>query len=506
MTRTALWSLSDLTRAGEFAERLIRLDWRIVASRETVELLSAQGLPVEGVADLTSMHEDYGFPPTLHPRIEHALTADNGRRIDLVYVVPYDLSIGNDVGGRTLLALAVKGQRTAVMCPTDMERVLDAMTAEGNIPETLRQELADKASYQIASHYLSLLNDRRRLDYLLGHADRELLHGENPYQSPATAFACEENDPLSLSAMRQVSGETPCFTNMADADSIVHTLSLAAEAFQTRGNTAQYLCVAAKHGNACGMGADAVSPSEAIVKALWGDPLAIWGGEMATNFPIDENLANSLFRSEKRLQRFGNAFWMLDLIMAPAFTPEAIAVLGKRKERKLFANEALASPRVAKPEFSYRMVRGGFLRQPPATYVLDLADCQVQGPAFSEEQRIAIILAWAAAFSSNHGGNEVALARGGSLLSVGGGPSTIAAARVAIARAVERGHNLHGSAFAADAFFPFSDAPEALACAGATAGIVPAGGKNAALVADTFQTHGVTVAYLPEPYRGFCRH
>jgi phosphoribosylaminoimidazolecarboxamide formyltransferase/IMP cyclohydrolase len=506
MKRTALFSLNDTSCAVEFADQLIRSGWDIMASSETVELLRNKGLAVRDIAAFTGVKENYGFPPTLHPKVEYALTADDQLRIDLVYVNPYPPAKGNDVGGRTLLALAVKGGRLAVMDADDMKKVLSELSETGEVSGTLQSELADKASFEIAKHYLSLVKDRERYDFLLGRFSYELLNGENPYQIPASAFVVEEKDPLSLMSFNQLSGDAPCFTNMADADCILQTLCLAAEAFRLNTGSVPYLCVAAKHGNACGMGVSKASPSEAIEKALWGNPVAIWGGEVITNFPIDEPSSALLFKSDRRKCLLGDDSWMLDLVMAPSFTQDAVAVLGKRKGRKLLENGALLSPALARSGFLLRPVRGGFLRQPRANYVLNLAECCVKGRIFTEQELNSLIIGWAVTFSSNHGGNEVALAKDSALLSVGGGPSTVDAARIAVMRAIHNGHDAKGAAFSADAFFPFTDAPSVLCEAGVCVGSVPEGGRLDAEIKDFFLSHGLTVAYLPEACRGFCRH
>jgi len=507
MKPIALFSLNDTSYADQFAEQLIKSGWDIIASSETVGLLRNKGLPVQDIADFTGVKENYGFPPTLHAKVEYALTANGQPRIDLVYVIPYPLSMGNDVGGRTLLALAVKGGRTAVMSIGDMERAVSAISETGEVPQNLRLELADKACFEIAMHYSSLAANREKYDFLSGRFSYDLLNGENPYQVPASAFVSEiEDDPLSLLNFRQVSGEAPCFTNMADADCILKTICLAAEAFMLNTGSVPYLCVAAKHGNACGMGASKESPAQAVEKALLGNPRSIWGGEVITNFPVDEQLAKLLFKSERRERLLGDSHWMLDLVMAPSFTSEAISVLGKRRERKLFENGALHSPSLKKSGFAYRTVRGGFLRQPPADYILDLHACQLVGHSLSESEISSLIAAWAVAFTSSHGGNEIALVKDSALLSAGGGPSTVEAARVAVARATECGHDTKGAAFAADAFFPFTDAPSLFGDAGTTMGCVPGGGQHETDVRDFFRARGITVVYLPEEFRGFCRH
>lgn len=507
MKHTALFSLNDISYADQFAGELIRCDWDIIASSETVALLRKKGLPVEDIADYTGVHDDFGFPPTLHAKVEHALTGTSGQSIDLVYVIPYPLSAGNDVGGRTLLALAVKGGRIAVTSIEDMKSAVSEICRKGDVSAPLRSELADKACTAISQHYAALVQDKEKQDFLYGRFAIGLKNGENPYQIPASIFALEEkNDPLSLMNFKQVSGENPCFTNMADADCILKTMCLVAEAFRLNTSSQPYVCIAAKHGNPCGAAVSAEAPAQAIEQALFGDPRSIWGGEVISNFPIDKDLAEFLLASSRRKKSFGNASWMLDVIMAPMFTPDAVLILGKRKERKLLENSALGSPFVKKDGYSYRFVRGGFLRQPPATYILDLKECSWDGDGLKKADVASFIVAWAVAFSSNHGGNEVVLVKDGVLLGAGGGPSTVEAARVAVARAKESGHEIDGAVFAADAFFPFTDAPAILAKAGVRAGSVPSGGKHEQEIREFFRRKEITMAYLPEQYRGFCRH
>jgi len=502
----ALFSLNDTSDADCFAEELIRCGWNIIASSETVELLGQKGLPVQDIADFTGVHEDYGFPPTMHAKVEYALTRTSEISIDLVYVIPYPLAMGNDVGGRTLLALAAKGGRIPVMCVEDMMLVVAAIRETGEIPEEMRMDLVNKTCYEIAKHYFSLISDWEKYDVISGRFAYSLMNGENPYQVPASVFKVSTEDTLALTNFKQLSGEAPCFTNIADADCILNTLCLAAEAFRLNSGSVPYLCVAAKHGNACGMGVSNTSPTDALDKALFGNPRSIWGGEIITNFPVDGKLAEAMLKSRRRENLLGSGYWMLDIIMAPSFTIDAISIMSNRKERKLLANEVLADPFISKSGFVYRSVRGGFLRQPPPSYILNIKECTLKGKMFSENEIPSLIVAWAVAFSSNHGGNEVVLSKDGILLASGGGPSTVEAARVAVTRAKECGHEIEGAAFAADAFFPYTDAPSILCDAGVTMGCVPAGGKRETDIQNFFHEHGISVAYLQQNIRGFCRH
>ncbi|MEW6609200.1 MAG: hypothetical protein AB1414_17445 [bacterium] len=505
--KRALFSLYDTTNAARYAQDLVELGWTIIASKETVEILSKKQIPVTEIADFTSVKENYGFPPTLHPKVEYCLTAgDANERIDLVYVINYPLSIGNDIGGRTLLALAAKGNRIPVISIEDMEVVVNEIKQYGELSKSLHTNLLDKTNALISWHYFNLIKEKQKYDAVFGEHTYELMNGENPYQIPSSYFSSKTDDGLSLSSFNQVSGECPCFTNLADCDCIVHSLCLSSEAFRKQYGKTPYICIAAKHGNSCGFAIDWDSPAKALDKALFGNALAIWGGEVITNFEIDEELSNKMFKSSEREKLLGNAAWMLDIILAPHFTKEAIDILGKRKQRKVLENPFLSSPFLSPSLWSYRFVRGGFLRQPPLNYILNLKEAEFSGCRSTENDIDSLIIAWVTAFSSNHGGNEVAIAKDASLISCGGGPSTVDAAQIAVFKANNLKKDLKNSVFAADAFFPFTDAPELLINSGVRAGIVPAGGKEIENIKNFLKKNNVSMYYLPEQYRGFCRH
>jgi phosphoribosylaminoimidazolecarboxamide formyltransferase/IMP cyclohydrolase len=508
MSPTALFSLYDTTNAAEYGRDLVTLGWKILGSAESVAVLQQQNIPCEDISAFTGMTADFGFPPTLHSKIEYALTGDDpATRIDLVYDIPYPLSVGNDVGGRVLLALACKGRRLPVMCREDMEKVIAVLKASGSLPDELRAALIDKTNAAIANHYLNLVMQSPRHEYLgvTGRYAAALDNGENPYQT-AELYTSPVSDPLAMAQFRNYSSTKPCFTNLADVDSLLNSLCLANEAFKVRFGKQPYLAVASKHGNVCGMSIQWQDPYKAIEQALFGNPVAVWGGELMTNFAIDENLAELMIGHPRREAILGTASWMLDVVAAPSYSDAARQRLLKRKFRKVLENPALASPQPLLSGNSYRFVRGGFIRQSPPWRVLKLEEAEIIPPELTPASVETLILAWAAAFSSFHGGNEVAIAKDGMLLSVGGGPATVQAAQVAVERAHQAGHDTHCSVFCADAFFPFTDGPDTLIEAGVSLGCVPAGGKNEPLVRDDFSNHNVQMVYLPEDFRGFCRH
>lgn len=333
-----------------------------------------------------------------------------------------------------------------------------------------------------------------------------LLHGENPYQTPSHFIVTDNKDRLGLGKFKQLSGAVPCYTNMADFDSILIIIGVLSNSFYAYYKKIPYIAVAAKHGNPCGIAVDWKNPAHAVKKALWGNPTAVWGGEVIINFDIDTRIAQLLRASKKRGAILGNSRWMLDLIAAPRIHHDAVCILSKNPKRKLFTNTFLYKPFFNNAPWIYRTVRGGYLRQPPHNYILDLKSLLKKSKIYNENLVDTLIIAWSAAWFSNHGGNEVAVAKNRTLFSIGGGPSTVDACETALYRAKAHGHDTRGSVFAADAFFPFTDAPKILVKNGCRSGIVPDGGKNKQLVKQFFTKHKLAVWYLPELCRGFFKH
>ncbi|MFH1721658.1 MAG: hypothetical protein ABH950_03525 [Candidatus Altiarchaeota archaeon] len=507
--KTALFSVPPHEGLEDFARKLSKAGWSIIATRDARKFLKEKGAECVDVAEFVGEKDSYGFPPTLHPKIEAALTTDSAQRIDLVYDITYGLDVGNDVGGHTLLALAAKGGRIPVHTPEDMQLVVASISKTGDVGNELREYLIEKTNFKLTDHFLELLCDSKGGNFtgLLGERKWALKEGENTYQSPSHLYEQKGNDELGIPRFNQVSDEPPCFTNVADLDSILETLSRLKEALSLNGIPGAFIAVAAKHGNACGVGVNLTDQSKAIEAALWGDAKGIWGGEVITNFPIDESHAQLLLESEKRKETLGSPSWMLDVLACPSLSEGALEALSSRKNRKLFVNPNLSMTNLRSEKMLIRQVRGGFLTQPPGTYVLDLNKVEwVNKPASEKTKTFDFLISWAVAYTSNHGGNEVAIAKDGALVGVGGGPSTIDAANTALSRAKEQGHETTNAIFCADAFFPFTDVPEILSSAGCIGGTVPAGGKREEEVRKFFDKQSMSVGFIPSQYRGFFRH
>lgn len=522
----ALFSVEWHEGLDKLAARLVRRGWKLVVTPNLAEPFERAGISFESVADFVGFRGTVPFPPTMHPHMELALAGDVENRIDLLYEMPYSLDKGFDAGGLALISLALKGGRLIAASREDMELLVNvleesggpAMGAGGDVSGSaggdssggagspagesvgsVAERLRQNALLMALGRHLEFASARHGIEGIAGRLAYELLNGENPYQKPAYLVASDSGDPLSLSMFTKVSGESPCFTNMADFDFLLQCLCRTVEAFRKNLGSAPYIAALAKHGNPCGMAYDWDHPHIALEKALFGNARAIWGGECVVNFPIDDRLAKMLRSSSRREEMLGNPNWMLHLIAAPQFQEDSVEILGKQPVRKLFVNPALSLATIWRKGWSFREVRGGFLKQPHGDYIPEL-------PPLEKHVAELLILAWSVAFGSFHGGNEIALVKDSALIGAGGGPSTVDAAASAVERAARNGHDASGSVFGADAFFPFTDAPEILARAGCEAGIVPGGGKQEGAVHEFFKSRNMKVIYLPEDARGFCRH
>ena len=507
--KRALFSVKELDNIDQFATTLIHKGWKVVATDKVYRILRERRLPVKSVHEFVGVQEDFVFPPTMHPKMEAALTVeDYPEKIDLVYDITYGTSEGMDVGGNTLLAMAIKGNKIPVTSVSSMITVVNAIAEFDEVPAHLITNLQLKAAKEIAEYYCNIAEvlSLKKIKYLRAELHSKLLNGENPYQTAELWNLNGTNDPLALTQYDLISPNTPCYTNIVDLDCLTETMSRIICAFRLNVNKEPYVTLASKHGNVCGIGVDYESKSESIRKALWGNPLAIWGGEIMMNFKVTDPVATYLFFSEDRKEKLGTGKWMLDIVTAPAYDQQALTILSQRKNTKIYVNQGLYQANLRVAELTYRFTRGSVVMQTRPDYILDYSKLDWNLPMKDKDTIDDLIIAWVAAFTSFHGGNEIALAKDGQLLGCAGGPSTVEAAETVITRALRSHGNIEGSVFAADAFFPFTDAAEILANAKVNSGVVPAGGLRFNEVKKYFSEHKISVGFIPERFRGFIRH
>jgi phosphoribosylaminoimidazolecarboxamide formyltransferase/IMP cyclohydrolase len=284
---------------------------------------------------------------------------------------------------------------------------------------------------------------------------------------------------------------------------LLQTVTHIAAGFEVNFGTVPAIAVGVKHGNACGAGV-AATAVEAVQKMLEGDEIAIFGGVVMVNGPIDADVATALMTyhmpdGQNRL---------LDGVVGSEVTPEAMEILSRAKLR-IVTNPALATLTKDSLETApiYRNVRGGMLVQPNYTFVVDLkADYIERHGDVTEQQEKDMVQAWAVGSTSNS--NTICLVKDGRMLGNGvGQQDRVGAAKLAVTRATSRDHDLKGASAYSDSFFPFPDGPLVLADAGITAILTSSGSVKDPEVVKTLADKKVSTTMLPDKTgRGFFGH
>src|SRR5690606_21673493 len=175
-----------------------------------------------------------------------------------------------------------------------------------------RKHFATKA-FNISSHYDSAIfnyfNKENELTSLKisEPSGNALRYGENPHQKGY--FFGDFNDMFT-----KLHGKELSYNNLLDIDAAVNLMS----EFQNEKPTFAIL----KHNNACGL-AQRETLKQAYLDALAGDPVSAFGGNLISNTEIDAATAreiHSLF---------------CEVVIAPAYTPEALVFLKEKKNRIL---------------------------------------------------------------------------------------------------------------------------------------------------------------------------
>jgi phosphoribosylaminoimidazolecarboxamide formyltransferase / IMP cyclohydrolase len=498
LIKRALISVSDKTGIVELAQTLHKLNIEILSTGGTAKLFRENNIPVIEVSDYTGFPEMLdGRVKTLHPKIHGGLL---GRRdlpahvatmqdsdvpnIDMLVVnlYPFEATVAKpdckledaieniDIGGPAMLRSAAKNWKdVAVM--TDANQypavIAELKTNDGKLAEKTTFALSVAAFNRVSNYdaaisdYLSSFNeDGTRNPYPAQINSRftkvqDLRYGENPHQSAAFyQDLCPA--PGSLVTAEQLQGKELSYNNIADADSAWE----AVKAFD--GNA----CVIVKHANPCGVALGSTA-LEAYNKAFKTDPTSAFGGIIAFNMPVDKEAAEAI------AQQF------LEVLIAPEYTPEALAVFNAKKNvrvLKISLPTGGSKPwEQGRNSHDSKRVGSGILIQTSDIHEIQMADLTVvtkKQPTPAQMQDL--LFAWNVAKYVKS--NAIVFCGDGMTLGVGAGQmSRVDSTKIAAIKAEHAGLSLQGSVVASDAFFPFRDGIDVLADAGASCVIQPGG-------------------------------
>src|ERR1700744_5912261 len=384
----ALISVSDKTGLLPFAQILAQAGVEIISTGGTAKTLRDAGLTVKDISEHTGFPEMLdGRVKTLHPKVHGGLLFIRGNEIheaavktheitpiDLVVVNLYpfeqtvakpDVSLHDaieniDIGGPSMLRSAAKNHDsvTVVVDPLDYAEIAQQISENGNTTVQLRRQLAAKvyartAAYDaaIAAHLQKEFStEKNALPQVLTIAAplvQPLRYGENPHQVAALYGKFHE-------FFQQLHGKELSYNNILD---LTAAASLIAE-FENDSPTLAIL----KHTNPCGIG-QGNTLREAWEKAFATDKQAPFGGIITTNKTLDAECAEAI------------AEIFSEVIVAPDFSAEALAILQKKKNLRLL--KILKNPLTAQPWDLRSVGANSFLLQQRDLKVTTVADLKI---------------------------------------------------------------------------------------------------------------------------------
>lgn len=469
----------------------------IYSTGGTEEFIKNLGIPVVPVEDITSFPSILGGRvKTLHPKIFGGILNRQDYesdvqqmeeykipQIDLVIVdlYPFEKTVTSgasetdiiekiDIGGISLIRAAAKNFKDTVIVPSvdEYSTLMDLISTQ-NCITTLeqRRKFAAKA-FNVSSHYDTAIfnyfnqNDDEAVLKISETNGKVLRYGENPHQK---GFFFGDFDKM----FSKLHGKELSYNNLLDVDAAVNLIL----EFINEKPTFAIL----KHNNACGL-ATRNSMKEAYIDALAGDPTSAFGGVLIANGEIDVDTAKEI----------NNLF--CEVVIAPSFEEEAIAILSEKKNRIL-----LVQHDVELPIKQLRTCLNGILVQDRNSVTDSKEELKVVTTTAPTNQEIKDLI-FASKICKNTKSNTIVFAKNGMLLASGTGQtSRVDALKQAVEKATNFGFDLKGAVMASDAFFPFPDCVELAHAAGITAVIQPGGSIKDELSIDFCNKNKVAMVF-----------
>ncbi|MCS7161944.1 MAG: hypothetical protein NZ958_01265 [Bacteroidia bacterium] len=458
-----LFSVWDKERALPLARAMAAAGGELWASAGTCAAFQAAGLEVRSIESLTGFSNLLdGRIKTLHPAIFAGLLARPSDtlpseipRWEVLVVDWYPFSEGAldveqiDIGGVSLLRAAAKNYACVwpIPGPAFYEEALELIqTYGGPPPMVVRYRYAMETFAQCARYEARIAQAFGAQPPLFA---TPLRYGENPHQQ---AFF--------LGHLPKASGHKPLsYNNLLD----LHV------GLQVVADWPSPACVILKHTQPCGA-AWAGDLAKAYQKAFEANPVAAYGGVVVCNRPIDLPMAEGLQGH------------FIEVLAAPAFTPEAQTWLQQHKKALL-----VEIPSLHLPTYEVRTVLNGLLWQTTNR---------------EEEEEVSDLdLRWGLRVLRALYSNAVVIVAPGCVVAAAGGyPARIEAVQAALAQIAAKGLNPAELTLLSDGFFPFVDSLAAAHAAGIRRVVVPEGGKRQQELVEFAHTHHIHLTFLKKRY------
>lgn len=494
--QSALISVFYKDGLAPIVEKLHELGVNIYSTGGTQSFIEEMSIPVTPVEDVTEYPSIFGGRvKTLHPKIfggilhrrDHAGDLQEKAQydippIDLVIVdlYPFEETVASgageediiekiDIGGIALIRGAAKNFQDVLIVSSreyygDLLSILEKQNGSTTLAD--RKLFATRA-FDTSSHYDSAIfnymnSDESVPSFKVSARNGEVLrYGENPHQK---GVFYQESEAY----FDQIHGKEISYNNLVDIEAAIQLIG-------EFGDETAFAIL--KHNNACGV-ATADDVKTAYQKAFAADPVSAFGGVLITNKEVTRASAeemNSLF---------------FEILIAPAFSEEALEILKQKKNRILL----VLKKNWQRTKIHKSLLNGTLVQE--YDYITDSAkDLKVVTKVAPSDDEIKSLL-FASKICKQSKSNTIILAKEGQLFASGvGQTSRVDALEQAIEKAQKFGFDLQGAVMASDAFFPFPDCVEIAYKAGIKAVIQPGGSVKDQLSIDFCDKNDMSMVF-----------
>ena len=504
--KRVLISVSDKTGIVKFAKSLQELGVEIISTSGTSKLLKENGVKVVDITDITNFPEMLGGRvKTLNPKIFGGIlyrreNEQDNKQIAEQEIKPIDMVVVNlypfaetaknfnsvfeqeviekiDIGGPSLLRASAKNFKdVSVICnPQDYTEILKELKEnKGEISLDTKKLLASKtfkhtAVYdaQISTKFdTSLSQEFPEQKVIVLNKLQNLRYGENPHQN-ASLYSQGENF-----SFKQLHGKELSYNNILDAFGTWDAVS----------DFEDPACVVFKHGTPCGIGKASKGEKlyDAFSRAWECDPLSAFGGIVAVNKELDEDIAEKLSKV------------FVEVVCAPSFSKKAEEILTKKKNIRLLTRDVEVSKNLW-----FKSVGDEVLVTYPNGKVFgDKFECVTKRKPTKDEEE-ALKFAWA---SVKHiKSNAIVLTTKNASVGIGAGQMSRVDSSMVASKKYEtflkENSKPEDLVLGSDAFFPFQDAVDMAVSMGVSAIIQPGGSVRDDEVIKACNEHDISMVF-----------
>lgn len=524
--RRALISVSDKAGVVALAQSLADAGCEIISTGGTQRKLEEAGIATTEISTVTGNPEAFGGRmKTISFNIESALLFDREKDAEeaaALNIEPIDLVVCNlypfqevlkkgadfetlieniDIGGPTMIRAAAKNFKyvATVTQPSDYTELMAQLKSnKGALTYDFRKKLMTKAFNHTADYdaLIATTMDKEvgvnslRLGFEEGI---DLRYGENSHQ--AARFYKEKNSDNSLYDLNVLHGKALSFNNILDINGAIEAIK----------ESTRPACSVIKHSNPCGL-SEGDNQAKLLELAWAGDPISAFGSIIAFNQKVTfETVQFFELKNEDRSKRK-----FVEVVIAPEFTPEALAYLQQHKNLRIIEFDAAR----LNGGIDLRYLNGSLLAQDTDSQLHSKLDVVTKDSVNMsvEQQLIEFGLRAIKTIKSN----SIAIVRFkngyAQLLGMGAGqPNRLIATKLSIEKSRENLRNEYTGAaedfeayvaqelanawLISDAFFPFADNVELAAAAGVRKIVQPGGSIRDKSVIDICDDLGVSMVF-----------